>query len=533
MKPPCDQGIIESGYAPHPCAARAERWILGAAILGSSMAFIDSTVVNVALPALQSSLGGTVIDMQWVVEAYGLFLGALILVGGSAGDLFGRRRMFLLGVTVFAVASAACGLAPNIRGLVIARAVQGVGAAFLVPGSLSILSASFSEQDRGRAIGTWSGFTSITAAIGPVLGGWLIEHASWRWVFFINLPLAAGVIALSLWRVPESKNASSGNIDWAGALIATAGLGGVAYGFIESASLGWGAPSVWGALAGGTLCLLGFFPIESRVASPMVPLDLFRSRNFGGANLLTFFLYAALGIFFFLYPLDLIQVQHYSATATGAAALPLILLIFLLSRWSGGLVARYGPRGPLILGPLIAAAGFLLFAVPSVGSSYWRMFFPAFVVLGLGMAISVAPLTTVVMDAVEQSRAGTASGINNAVARVAGLLAIAVLGVVMVNAFSFRLNRSLQGLAIPPSAMQDLRANEIRLAALAVPVGMNAEMAAAVRGSVERAFVFAFRLAMMICAGLSIASSSFAWRMIASPSSMGRQLQVSGARQQV
>jgi EmrB/QacA subfamily drug resistance transporter len=532
MKPPCDQGIIESGYAANPCAARAEKWILAAAILGSGMAFIDSTVVNVALPALQSSLGGTVIDMQWVVEAYGLFLGALILVGGSTGDLFGRRRMFLLGVTVFAVASAACGLSPNIRGLVIARAAQGVGAAFLVPGSLSILSASFSEQERGRAIGTWSGFTAITTAIGPVLGGWLIEHASWRWVFFINLPLAAGVIALSLWRVPESRNAASGNVDWAGALSATAGLGGVAYGFIESASLGWSAPSIWGSLAGGTLCLIGFFLIESRVASPMVPLDLFQSRNFSGANLLTLFLYAALGIFFFLYPLDLIQVQHYSATATGAAALPLILLVFLLSRWSGGLVARYGPRGPLILGPLIAAAGFLLFAVPSVGSNYWRMFFPAFVVLGLGLAVSVAPLTTVVMDAVDQSRAGTASGINNAVARVAGLLAIAVLGVVMVSAFSFRLNRSLQDLAIPPYAIQDLRANEIRLAALPVPIGINVELAAAISVSVERAFVFAFRLAMLICAGLSIASSSFAWRMIASPSSLGRQLQMSRARQQ-
>jgi MFS family permease len=248
--------------------------------------------------------------------------------------------------------------------------------------------------------------------------------------------------------------------------------------------------------------------------------------------LLTFFLYAALGIFFFLYPLDLIQVQHYSATATGAAALPLVLLVFLLSRWSGGLVARYGPRGPLILGPLIAAAGFLLFAVPSIGSNYWRVFFPAFVVLGLGLAISVAPLTTVVMDAVDQSRAGTASGINNAVARVAGLLAIAVLGVVMVNAFSFRLNRSLQSLSIPPSVIQDLRANEVRLAALTVPVGINVEIAAAIRVSVERAFVLAFRLAMTICAGLSIASSLFAWRMMTSPSPLGRQSQISEATQQ-
>jgi MFS family permease len=361
----------------------------------------------------------------------------------------------------------------------------------------------------------------------------LIEHASWRWVFFINVPLAAAVIVLSLWRVPESRNAARGNIDWVGALIVTAGLGGVAYGFIESASMGWGRPTIWGSLTLGCLCLLAFFVLESRVSSPMVPLELFRSRNFSGANLLTLFLYAALGIFFFLFPLDLIQVQHYSATATGAAALPLILLMFLLSRWSGGLVARYGPKGPLIVGPLIAAAGFLLFAVPSVGDSYWRMFFPAFVVLGFGLAVSVAPLTTVVMSAVDQSRAGTASGINNAVARVAGLLAIAVLGVVMVRAFSFHLNRSLQDLAVPPAIMRDLRSKEIRLAALSVPPGTDAEMAATVRGSIERAFVFGFRLILVICSCLSVASALFAWRMIESPSPSGRQVQVSEAAKEV
>jgi EmrB/QacA subfamily drug resistance transporter len=481
------------------------------------MAFIDSTVVNIALPALQTSLGGTVVDLQWVVEAYGLFLSALILAGGSLGDLFGRRRIFLLGVSVFAVASVGCGLAPNIRLLVIARCLQGLGGAFLVPGSLSIISASFNEKDRGRAIGTWSGFTAITTALGPVLGGWLIEHASWRWVFFINVPLAAATIALSAWRVPESRNAASGNVDWAGAFMATAGLGSLAYGFIESADAGWSHPSIWGSLTAGCLCLLAFFLFESRSGSPMVPLELFRSRDFSGANLLTFFLYAALGIFFFLFPMDLIEVQHYSATAAGAAALPLILLVFLLSRWSGGLVAHYGPRGPLIIGPMIAAAGFLLFAAPAIGGSYWRTFFPAFVVLGFGLAVSVAPLTAVVMNAVDQNRAGTASGINNAVARVAGLLAIAVLGVVMVSAFSSRLNRSLQDEAIPLVAMHDLQSNEIRLAALAVPAGVDGELGAAIRVSIERAFVFAFRLVMVICAALSIASALFGLRMIASP----------------
>jgi EmrB/QacA subfamily drug resistance transporter len=515
MKPPCDDAVIESGRAVVPCTKAAEPWILAVAILGSSMAFIDSTVVNVALPALQSSLGGTVIDVQWVVEGYGLLLSALILVGGSMGDLFGRRRMFLVGVIVFAIASAACGLAPSIHQLVIARAIQGLGAALLVPGSLSIISASFTEKERGRAIGTWSGFTAITTAMGPVLGGWLIEHASWRWAFFINVPIAAAVIVVSLWRVPENRTAAQRGVDWTGALIATAGLAGVTYGFIESSSLGWSHPSVWGSLAVGSVSLIAFLYFEARVDSPIVPLKLFRSRDFSGANLLTLFLYAALGIFFFLFPLNLIQVQHYSATATGAASLPLIVLMFLLSRWSGGLVARYGPQGPLIVGPVIAAAGFLLFAVPSGGGSYWSTFFPAFAVLGFGMAVSVAPLTTVVMSAVDQNHAGTASGINNAVARVASLLAIAALGIVMVSAFSSHLNRSLMDLAMPLDTMHDLQSNEIRLAALAIPAGIDPSMAAAIKVSIDRSFVFGFRLIMLICAGLSITSAAFAWRMIA------------------
>ncbi|HET8923484.1 MAG TPA: MFS transporter [Candidatus Acidoferrum sp.] len=521
MKPPCDDAVIQSGRHGVPCAKCAEPWILTVAILGSSMAFIDSTVVNVALPALQESLGGTVIDVQWVVEGYALPLSALILVGGSLGDLFGRRRMFLLGVAVFALASAACGLAPNIHQLVLARAVQGLGAAFLVPGSLSIISAAFSEKERGRAIGTWSGFTSITAAMGPVLGGWLIEHASWRWAFFLNVPIAAAVIGLSLWRVPENRIAGPKSVDAVGALIATIGLAGVTYGFIESANLGWSSLSVWGSLAVGFASLLAFLYFEARADSPIVPLELFRSRDFSGANLLTLFLYAALGIFFFLFPLNLIQVQHYSATATGAAALPLIVLMFLLSRWSGGLVARYGPRLPLIVGPLIAAAGFLLFAVPSTGGSYWTTFFPAFIVLGFGMAVSVAPLTTVVMGAVDQNHAGTASGINNAVARVAGLLSIAILGVAMLSAFSFHLNRSLSALALPQAVMLALQSNEIKLAALAVPPGIDANIAAAIKASISQAFVFAFRFVVLICASLAVASALFAWRMIAASAPSG------------
>ena len=478
------------------------------------MAFIDSTVVNVALPALQASFRATVVDVQWVVESYGLFLGALILVGGSLGDLFGRRLIFVAGVIIFAVASAGCGAASNMHQLIIARSVQGVGAALLVPGSLAIISSSFDETSRGQAIGTWSGFTAITAAIGPVLGGWLVEHASWRWAFFINLPLAAAVIAISLWRIPESRSASVARVDWLGAVVVTLGLGGLVNGFIESVNLGWRHPLVFGSLIVGFGCLIVFVFVEASGAWPMVPLTLFASRSFTGSNLLTLFLYAAMGIFFFLFPLNLIQIQAYSATAAGAATLPLILLIFLLSRWSGGLVARYGPRLPLIIGPLTAAFGFVLFAVPSVGGNYWKTFFAAMVVLGFGMAITVAPLTTVVMNSVDQDRTGAASGINNAVARVAGVLAIAVLGIVMVNAFSARLDSKLATFSLPPGAFHDIQAGEIKLAGLQLPASLNPSTGAEIRESVREAFVFGFRLVMLICAGLSVASGAAAWLLI-------------------
>jgi EmrB/QacA subfamily drug resistance transporter len=514
MRPPCDEAVLRSVNGDAPCVAQAGRWILAATILGSSMAFIDSTVVNVALPALQASLHATVVGVQWVVESYGLFLGALILVGGSLGDLFGRRLMFLGGVAIFAAASIGCGFASNIQQLVLARSIQGVGAAFLVPGSLSIISSCFDEKTRGQAIGTWSGFTAITTALGPVLGGWLIQHASWRWVFFINVPLAATVIAISLRHIPESRSATARHVDWLGALFATVGLGGVVCGLIESISLGWGNPLVFGSLISGFLCLIGFVFVEARVNSPMVPLSLFVSRSFSGANLLTFFLYAALGIFFFLFPMNLIQVQGYSTTATGAAALPLILLIFFLSRWSGGLVSRYGPLAPLVTGPLISATGFVLFALPGVEASYWKTFFPAFVVLGFGMAVSVAPLITVVMNSVDQDRAGAASGINNAVARIAGVLAIAILGIVTVKLFSSSLNRDLTGGRLPPAILQYIRSNEINLAGLNVPPGLDADATALIRASISHAFVFGFRTVMLICAGLCLASAAVASRMI-------------------
>ena len=289
MKQPCDEGVIRAGASCVPCSETSRPWVLAATILGSSMAFIDSTVINVALPALQSNLHANVVDVQWVIESYGLFLSSLILVGGSLGDSFGRRVMFLCGVAGFAIASAGCGFSGGIKSLLVWRSVQGVAAAFLVPGSLALISASFDEGSRGKAIGTWAGFTTITTAFGPVFGGWLIEHASWHWIFFINIPLAALVLVISLWHVPESRNSDIKGLDWLGSASATLGLAALVYGFLESSILGWTDPRVIGSLIVGVGALVLFLCVEKTVKTPMVPLKLFESASFSGGNLLTLF----------------------------------------------------------------------------------------------------------------------------------------------------------------------------------------------------------------------------------------------------
>ena len=513
IQEPCVEASIRSG-APgaSPCVRAAQRWVLLATILGSSMAFIDSTVVNVALPALQTELSAEVADVQWVIEAYSLFLSALLLVGGSLGDRYGRRRVFVIGILIFAIASAWCGFAPGIRHLIVARAVQGFGAALLVPGSLAIISSSFREEDRGRAIGTWSGFSAITAAIGPVIGGWAVEHFSWRAVFFISVPIAFIVVAICFWRVPESSGNEKGRLDWLGATLIVLGLGGLVYGLVESSRLGFAHPAVAISLVAGFVLLILFVFLETRVRNPMVPLDLFRSRTFTGANLLTLLLYAALGGTLFFLPLNLIQVQHYSPTAAGAALLPLILIIFVLSRWSGGLVEKYGARLPLVIGPIIAAVGFALFIPPAIGGSYWKTFFPAAVVLGIGMAISVAPLTTAVMNSVAQTRVGVASGINNAVSRVGGLLAIAGLGIVMLQTFNYALDRQLPLLPSPVKQSIDHQRN--KLAGADLPHDVSGELRTHLREAVDRSFVAGFRAVMFVGAILAASSALVAAGLI-------------------
>jgi EmrB/QacA subfamily drug resistance transporter len=495
-------------------AVTTEFWILVASVLGSSMAFIDGTVVNVALPVLQRDLNATATEVQWVVEAYLLMLSALLLLGGSLADKIGRRRIFAIGVGIFAGSSIACAMAPNINWLIIGRTVQGVGGALLVPTSLALLGAGIPEERRGRAIGQWSAFSAATAGVGPVLGGWLVQAGSWRWVFWINVPIALATLAITWLRVPESRDPDHTGLDLLGAAFATLGLGGVVFGLLEGPRLGFTRPAIDVALIGGPLLLGAFLWVERRSKSPMLPLDIFQSRTFTGANALTLLLYAAISAIFYFLPFNLIQVHHYSPAESGAALLPLIALMSLLSGWSGKLADRYGPRPSLVAGPLIAALGYALLALPGAGGSYWSTFFPPVTVLGLGMAITVAPLTTTVMGSVGPARAGVASGVNNAVARTASLLAIAVFGIIAYQRFGSALARRLASVGLPPEVRGQLAREQRKLAAATIPASLPPRLQHAVSSAIADSFVEAFRLVSLLAAGLAVAASLTAWLLI-------------------
>ena len=407
------------------------RWVLLATVAGSGMAMLDSTVVNVALPRLGEDLGADVAGLQWILNGYLLALASLILLGGSLGDRFGRRRVFTLGVTWFAIASLLCGLAPSVEALVAARVLQGVGGALLTPGSLAIIQSSFSRAERGRAIGTWSALGGIATAIGPFLGGWLVDAASWRWIFLINLPFAVLVVVVANRHVPESSDPSAPRtLDVTGAVAGAVGLAGVTYALIQGGEAGWTSITTAAAAAVGVVGLVAFVVVERRGRHPMVPLDIFASRQFTSANLVTFGLYGALGGALFLLGLQLQQVSGYSPLGAGVALLPITGIMLLLSSRAGALATRIGPRLPMSVGPLVAAGGLALMVRIGPDADYLADVAPGVVVFGLGLALTVAPLTTTVLAAAEDRHAGVASGVNNAVARIAGLLAVATLPVV-------------------------------------------------------------------------------------------------------
>jgi EmrB/QacA subfamily drug resistance transporter len=509
---PCDEAVVRHGDCTPAASAAQKRWVLAASVLGSSLAFIDGTIANVALPAIQRELSATVYQAQWVIESYALLLAALLLIGGSVGDRHGRRRVFLIGVAVFGAASLACALSGTVHQLIGARALQGIGAALLVPGSLALISASFPHAERGKAFGTWAGFTGVTSGAGPLLGGWLIDQFSWAWAFAVTVPLAVLVLGITWARVPESRHAGRQHapLDVLGAVLATLGLGGIVFAFIEAPSRGWHSATVLAALVVGIAALIAFVWVERVAPAPMLPLALLRNRDFAGANLLTLLLYAALGGGLFFLPLNLIQVQGLSATAAGAALLPFILVMFVLSRWAGGLVDRHGARLPLVVGPLVAAGGFALLALPGTRASYWSGFLPGIAVMGLGMAIAVAPLTTTVMNAVEPGDAGTASGVNNAVSRMAGLLAIAVFGWLMASVFEPRLQAAIASAGLRGDVADAIWSQRDNLAAIALPQGLTADAATAAREAVHQAFVAGYRWIMVASAGLSLASAGVA-----------------------
>ena len=496
---PCAQ--LHAGAAP-PCAPVNRKWVLVATILGSSLAFMDGSVVNVALPALQAAFHATAGGIQWVVQGYALFAAALLLLGGAIGDHYGRRRAFAWGVALFALASAGCAASTSLGQLVAARAVQGVGAALLVPQGLSILSASFSGEERGRAIGTWSAWTSVFVALGPVVGGWLLQVWSWRLIFLLNLPLAALVLLLAP-RIPESKAGSEGErrpLDWLGALLATAGFAAIIFALSFAPDLGWSNPRVIVPLTIGGLLLAAFLWSQGARANAMMPLSLFRIPRFLAANLLTFLLYGALGGGLYVVPFYLIQVRHYAPAEAGAVFLPLVAIMFFFSARVGAMAERFGERWLLAGGAICAGVGFLLFAALSAEGTYWRSLLPGVLLLGVGLTLAVAPLTTAVMSSVPQEKTGVASAVNNALSRLAQLVAVSVLVFVLAHGFSSRLGYELEHSNVPEAAQQQMIAQQARLHDTPIPGGLTQAQHAQAAGMLDRSFFAGFRSVMLSCA---------------------------------
>lgn len=486
-------------------------WVLFATILASSMAFIDGTALNVALPVLQADLGASGSELLWIHNSYLVMLAALILIGGALGDRLGRKRVFAYGIGLFLMASLVCGLAPNTAWLIAARLLQGLGGALMIPGSLALISATFSGAERGRAIGTWSAVSTMVTIAGPLLGGLLADAGLWRVVFLINLPLGLLALAALVLRVPETRDTTlRGPLDYAGAVLIAGGLAALTYGFLTAPERGFADWQVWGSLSLAVIMLVGFGLVEARTSAPMMPFRLFSSSTFRGANLLTLFLYGAIAVGPFFLSLNLVQAQGYPPSAAGLAMLPLAIILTLLSRWMGGLADRFGPRLLLVVGSSLTGMAFLWLA--QVGATagvdaYWTTFFPGMVLFGLGMSMVVAPLSASVMGAVGAHFAGTASGINNAVSRIAGVLAIAIIGALALSLFSAELTALSQRLNLDATMQAALLAEANQLGAAQPPEGLEPAVAGAIRDAIRQALIASYQTVQLICAGLAFASA--------------------------
>ena len=504
---PCDRAQLRTARRRAACPQRDKPWVLASAILGSSLAFIEGSVVNLALPAIQHELEIDSAAIQWVMNAYLLVLGSFMLVGGSLGDRIGLRRIFIVGNAVFGLGALACAIAPSLPLLIAARCVQGLGGALLVPTSLALIGSYFTEEERGRAIGTWAGASALTTAIGPVLGGWLVDQWGWPSVFWLVAPFAMLTLSVAAWRVPADTAEEKAPLDYPGAVLLALSLATLIYALVDPASA-WQAASFLAVVA---ILVVAFVWREKHFSSPLLPLGLFSSRAFRGANLMTFLLYAALSGALYFLPFNLIQVQGYSATAAGAAFLPMTLMLGFGSTLAGDLIRRFDPRIVLTVGPVIAGVGFLGLAVPDADAAFATGFLPAILAIGLGMTISVAPLTTVVMGAVAEHQTGVASGINNTVARLAGVIAVAVLTAIAIACFSSSLEDSLRESGAPPAVTEDLLANANRLAELKPPDDLPAPVARTVDAAIATSYVGAFRIMVVICGMLAIGSGLVAW----------------------
>ena len=506
-RPPCDTAAVRVAVETPGCASHARTWVLVVTILGSSVAFTLASIINVALPAIQDALGATVAEMQWVASAYTVLLASLTLAGGAGGDRFGRRRAFMLGLAGLALASVAASVAPDAKSLIVARAVQGLAAALLVPNSLALLGAAFPKAERGRAIGTWSAATALVGAVSPLIGGWFVDAGSWRVAFATIVPLALVTLAIAALRVPDPPvMRRAPPVDWTGAVLATIGLAATVTGIIAfDRSAG---PLV--ALAAG-LAALGVFVVhERRTAHPMVPPGLFRSRTFRGVNVLTVLVYAGISGAFFVLPFKLVQVDRYSATATGAAFLPFALLVGLLSRRAGTLADRIGAKPLLVAGAVLTAIGLAAFALPGLDAPFWASVLAPMTITGFGMALTVAPLTTTVLASVDPQSAGIASGINNTAARVGGLLAIAVIGVVALALYRGALERQAAGAGVPATVTTAVIADRHGFADVGIPASIDPALRPQLAAVVNGAFLGAFRGSLLLCALLVLAGAAVA-----------------------